>query len=381
MKLHEYQSKNLFAEYGITVPDGKVITEAEQVPEIIDAFGLPIMVKAQVLVGGRGKAGGIKLAKSKEEALKTVQDLLGKELKGIEIDKILLVKDGFYERLLYCSLLVDRASRTIVSMVSPDGGVEIEEVAAQTPEKILRRPLDVNAGFTAEQLDECARFLGLEAEPTKSEISELLQNLFRMFVEKDCSLAEINPLFVDENAKLVAGDAKVIIDDNALYRHPEFAEFSDQDITDPLEIEAREKRLSYIKMDGDIGCIVNGAGLAMATMDVIKFYGGEPANFLDVGGASKSEQVREALRIVTASGRVKVVWVNIFGGIVRCDQVAQGILEAVDELDLSVPIVVRLEGTNSKGAREMLAGTDLIMETSMVGAAQKAVEIAGGGDK
>ncbi len=378
MKLHEYQSKNLFAEYGITIPEGKIITGAGEAPEIIDAFGLPVMVKAQVLVGGRGKAGGIKLAKSKEEALETVETLFGKVIKGIEIDKILLVKDGVYERLLYCSLLVDRASRTIVAMVSPEGGVEIEEVAVNTPEKILRQSLDVDTGFTAEQLDECACFLGLEAEPTKSEITELLKNLFRLFIEKDCSLAEINPLFVDENAKLEAGDAKVIIDDNALYRHPEFTAFSDQDIVDPLEIEARQKRLSYVKLDGNIGCIVNGAGLAMATMDVIKFYGGEPANFLDVGGASKSEQVREALRIVTATGKVKVVWVNIFGGIVRCDQVAQGLLEATGELDLSVPIVVRLEGTNSKEAREMLAGSDLIMETSMVEAARKAVAIAEG---
>ena len=377
MKLYEYQAKKLFSDYSIPVPPAMVVYDASEAVEAIESIGLPLVVKAQVLAGGRGKAGGIRLAGSKDEALEAVRSLLGGKLKGLAVESVLIEEPIKYRRELYCSISVDRASKSLVAMLSPEGGVEIEEVASD-PGKVLRQTLDIDEGFTGEQLGRAASFLRLEEDLPDKELSGILNNLFRLFIEKDCSLAEINPLFVDENSALVAGDAKVILDDNALFRHPEFAPFADQDVPEPLEAEARRKRLSYVKMEGAIGCIVNGAGLAMATMDIIKFYGGEPANFLDVGGASKSEQVREALRIVTSSGKVRVVLVNIFGGIVRCDRVARGILEAARELDRSTPIVVRLEGTNSREARELLEGKDLIMAESMAGAAERAVEISRG---
>lgn len=375
MKLYEYQAKRLFSEYSIPVPGGRVAFSAVEAEGAIESLGLPVVVKAQVLTGGRGKAGGIKLAGSKDEAMHAVRSLLGGGLKGVAVKSVLIEETIRYRRELYCSISVARASKSLVAMLSPEGGVEIEEVA-EDPGKVLRQTLDVEGGVTGEQLRRGASFLRMEGDLQEKELSDILSNLFRLVIEKDCSLAEINPLFVDEKSLLVAGDAKVVLDDNALFRHPDFKAFADQDATDPLEVEAKKKGLSYVKMDGRIGCIVNGAGLAMATMDVIKLYGGAPANFLDVGGASKSEQVSEALRIVTSSGEVDVVLINIFGGIVRCDRVAAGILEAMRELDLSTPIVVRLEGTNSREAREMLEGTDLIMETSMARAAKRTVEIS-----
>lgn len=378
MKLFEYQAKKLFADYDIPVPRGTVVPGAGQAGDAVDAIGLPLVVKAQVLAGGRGKAGGIRTAASREEALDAVVSLLGGTLKGFPIDRLLLEEAVEFTRELYCSISVDRAAKGLVAVLSARGGVDIEEVAAAEPEKLARLPLDIDAGFTESQLSESADLLELKEVPAGRALVTLLKNLHRLFVEKDCSLAEINPLFVAGDSALVAGDAKLIIDDNALFRHPEFKAFADQDAADPMETEAKKKGLSYVKMDGRIGCIVNGAGLAMATMDVIKFYGGEPANFLDVGGASKAEQVREALRIVASSGEIDVILINIFGGIVRCDQVARGILEATSEMDLSIPLVVRLEGTNSREAREILEGRELIMEPSMPLAAKRAVALSGG---
>ena len=380
MKLYEYQAKRLFSEYSIPVPGGRVAFGAVEAEGAIESLGLPVVVKAQVLAGGRGKAGGIRLAGSKDGAMDAVRSLFGEGLKGVAVKSVLIEEPIRYRRELYCSISVDRASKSLVAMLSPVGGVEIEEAAAD-PGKVLRQTLDIAGGFTGGQLRRGASFLRMEGDLQEKELSDILSNLFRLFIEKDCSLAEINPLFVDEKSLLVAGDAKVVIDDNAIFRHGEFAPLADQDAVDPLETEARKKKLSYVRMEGSIGCIVNGAGLAMATMDIIKFYGGDPANFLDIGGASRSEQVREALRIVSSSGNVKVVLMNIFGGIVRCDRVAAGILEAMRELDLSTPIVVRLEGTNSREAREMLEGTELIMETSMARAAKRAVDISRGRDK
>jgi len=375
MKIHEYQAKQVLANYGVPVPKGGVAESAAEAEQVARDLTLPVAVKAQVHVGGRGKAGGIKLARRLEEVGQVVRAILGMNIKGSVVRRVLVESGVDIRREIYCGLIVDRASKHIVLMVSAAGGVEIEEVAAQTPEKILKLSVKRHLGLADFAARRAAYFLGL---PPKAicPFTVIAQGLYRAFVEKDCSLAEINPLVVTGDDSLIACDAKMNFDDNALRRHPDIAALRDESEEEPLENDARRSKVSYVKLDGRIGCIVNGAGLAMATMDVVKHFGGAPANFLDIGGGAKADQVVEALRIVTADPNVKTILFNIFGGIVRCDRVAEGILMAQKKLSLHLPIIIRLSGTNEEIARDMLRHAGLISMATMSEACKKAVEMS-----
>lgn len=375
MKIHEYQAKEILTKYGIPVPEGDVAARAEEAEKVAADLGSPVAVKAQVHVGGRGKAGGIKLAATPGETRKVARDILGMKIKGMPVRKVLVERSVKVGSEIYLGIVVDRAKRVPVLMASAEGGIEIEEVANRSPEKILKIWVSPTLGLKEHQVRRLTLFLGIPKEVSKA-FSEIVFRLSWCFVEKDCSLVEINPLVITETDKLMALDAKINFDDNALFRHPELESLRDVDEEDPLESSARLLGLSYVRMSGNIGCIVNGAGLAMATMDSIKLFGGEPANFLDVGGGAKAEEVERALRIVTSDKNVKVVLLNIFGGIVRCDLVAEGLLAAMKNMGIKLPIVVRLVGTNEDAARGMLAETSLITCNSMAEAAQKAVEVA-----
>jgi succinyl-CoA synthetase beta subunit len=375
MKIHEYQAKQVLANYGVPVPKGGVAESAVEAEQVARDLTLPVAVKAQVHVGGRGKAGGINLARRLEEVGPVAQAILGMNIKGSVVRRVLVESGVDIRREIYCGLIVDRASKHIVLMVSAAGGVEIEEVAAQTPEKILKLSVKRHLGLADFAARRAAYFLGL---PPKAicPFTVIAQGLYRAFVEKDCSLAEINPLVVTGDDGLIACDAKMNFDDNALRRHPDVAALRDESEEEPLENDARRSKVSYVKLDGGIGCIVNGAGLAMATMDVVKHFGGAPANFLDIGGGAKADQVVEALRIVTADPNVKTILFNIFGGIVRCDRVAEGILMAQKKLSLHLPIIIRLCGTNEEIAHEMLRHAGLISMPTMSEACKKAVEMS-----
>jgi len=375
MKIHEYQAKQILAQYGVPIPEGRVACSPEETEAVARDLAPPVAIKAQVQVGGRGKAGGVKLARSLDEVGDLARAILGMNIKGSVVRKVLVESGVDIAREIYCGLIVDRASKHIVLMVSPAGGVDIEQVAAETPEKILKLSLKRHLGLPDYVARRAAYFLGLEG-PAVRQFGAIARALYRAFVEKDCSLAEINPLVVTGDGALVACDAKMNFDDNALGRHPEIAEMRDESEEEPLETEARRAKVNYVKLDGRIGCIVNGAGLAMATMDVVKHFGGAPANFLDIGGGAKAEQVAEALRIVTADPNVNTILFNIFGGIVRCDRVAEGILMAQKKLNLTLPIVIRLSGTNEEIAREMLRDAGLISMPTMSEACKKAVEIS-----
>ncbi len=339
------------------------------------SLNFPVVVKAQVLVGGRGKAGGIKRANNPEEVTKSASTILGMDIKGIEVKKILVEEAADIKREIYLGLIIDRAAKVPVIIASPSGGVDIEEIARTTPDKILKIHVKPHLGILDYQIRQLGFFLQLEKEQTK-QLQKIARSLYRLFLEKDASLAEINPLVITGDGSLLACDAKINFDDNALYRHPEVEELRDESEEDPYEVEARRKRINYVHLDGNIGCIVNGAGLAMATMDVIKHFGGRPANFLDIGGGARSEQVTEALRLITSDENVNAILINIFGGIVRCDRVAQGLLDAFQQIALDIPIVIRLTGTNEEQAREMLQGTQLIAMPTMSEAARKVVELA-----
>ncbi len=387
MNLHEYQSKQLFADYGISVPQGVAIQSLEELEVATKTLGGEgWAVKAQVHAGGRGKAGGVKITKSLIEAKQAAQDMLGKSLvthqtddKGMPINTLLIESLTDIANELYLSLLVDRASRRITIMASTEGGMNIEEVAADTPEKILTEIIDPIAGFQAYIARNLAFSLGLEGVQIR-QFTALLDSLIKLFIEKDASLMEINPLVVTAEGNLMALDAKINFDDNALYRHKDI--FAMRDITqeDERESKAAEFELNYIHLDGDIGCMVNGAGLAMATMDLIKLHGGEPANFLDVGGGVTAERVAEAFKIILSDPAVKGILVNIFGGIVRCDLIAEGIIQAANDVNISIPVVVRLEGTNAKEGRKLLAnsGMNIISAETLVDAADKIVSAAEG---
>jgi succinyl-CoA synthetase beta subunit len=377
MKIHEYQAKQILAQYGVAVPKGQVAASAAEAEQIARDLALPVAVKAQVHVGGRGKAGGIRLARRVEEVGEIAQRILGMNIKGSVVRKVLVESGVDIRQEIYCGLIVDRASKHIVLMVSAAGGVEIEEVAAATPEKILKIALRRHLGLPDYAARRATYFLELPPTAMRSFVA-IAQGLYRAFVEKDCSLAEINPLVVTGDGGLIACDAKMNLDDNALARHKDVAALRDESEEEPLEIEARHSKVSYVKLDGRIGCIVNGAGLAMATMDVVKHFGGAPANFLDIGGGAKAEQVVEALRIVTADPNVNTILFNIFGGIVRCDRVAEGILMAQKKLSLHLPIIIRLCGTNEEIAREMLRDAGLISMPTMSEACKKAVEMSQG---
>lgn len=377
MNLHEYQSKRIFAKAGIPIPRGEVASTPTEARDIAVRLGGPVVVKSQVLVGGRGKAGGIKLATTPNEAEARATDILGMNIKGLTVKKVLVDEAADIQQEIYLGAVLDRARRRVVIMASSEGGVEIEQVAATSPEKIITVAVHPFLGLREYQARILADGIGLPKEHLRA-FTAIAQSLYRAYIDTDASLAEINPLVITGEGKLLAVDGKIAVDDSALFRHPDIADMRDPDEEDPSEIEARRFGLNYINLDGEIGCMVNGAGLAMATMDIVKLYGGEPANFLDVGGGAQSDKVAAALRIILADDRVKAVLINIFGGITRCDEVARGVLSAIDTLQVKVPFVVRLVGTNEEEGRRILAEANLITATSLADAAQKAVAAAQG---
>ncbi|HEY2988925.1 MAG TPA: ADP-forming succinate--CoA ligase subunit beta [Candidatus Binatia bacterium] len=386
MNIHEYQAKELLKRFGVPVPKGRVASTAQEAGAIARELGGACVVKAQIHAGGRGKAGGVKLVKSAEEAQKIAGELLGKILvthqtgpQGREVRR-LLVEEGLpIAREFYLGMVLDRAASKVTVIASPEGGVEIEEVAQKSPEKILKEAIDPAVGLLPFQCRRLAYGLGLPQEQVGS-FTKLAQALARAFVDIDCSLAEINPLVLTRDGKLLALDAKINVDNNALFRQADIEELRDLNEEDPREYEAAQLGLSYISLDGNIGCMVNGAGLAMATMDMIKICGGEPANFLDVGGGATKERVTEAFKILLSDARVKGVLVNIFGGIMRCDVIAQGVVDAARAVRLAVPLVVRLQGTNVEQGRKILSDSGLAVTSAetMAEAAEKIVKAVQG---
>jgi len=387
MNLHEYQAKQLFAQYGASIPKHVVVSDLFAAEQAMQDLGSERwVVKAQVHAGGRGKAGGVKLFDDQAQALAMVKSLLGTKLvtfqtgaEGQPVHQILIETPSDIERELYLGMVLDRTLRRVVVMASTEGGMEIEKVAEQTPEKILRSVIHPLVGLQPYQSRQLAFGLGLQGEQIK-QFGTLLAGLSRLFVEKDLSLLEVNPLVVTKQGDLLCLDAKVNLDDNALYRHNDLQLLRDTTQEDAREVAAKAHDLNYVALDGNIGCMVNGAGLAMATMDIIKLHGGLPANFLDVGGTATKERVAEAFKLILSDTNVKAVLVNIFGGIVRCDMIAEGIIGAVQEVGIKVPVVVRLEGNNAERGRKLLneSGLSLIAATGLTEAAIKAVEVAGG---
>jgi succinyl-CoA synthetase beta subunit len=384
MKIHEYQAKALLKRYGVTVPEGDVADTPEAAHALAERLGQKVVVKAQIHAGGRGKAGGIRVAASPDEAYEIARQMLGKKLvtaqtgpAGREVRRVLVEQALHLKREFYLGIIVDRAARQPVFMASPAGGMDIEQVAATTPELIFKEYISPSLGFQSFQARKLAFRLELPPELIGPAIA-FMQALYRAFVDLDASLVEINPFLLTEEGKLYALDAKITFDDNALFRHPEYAALRDLHEEEPLEVEASRYDLSYIKLTGTIGCMVNGAGLAMATMDIIKQAGAEPANFLDVGGSATTTRVENAFRILLSDPNVRAVLINIFGGIVRCDVVAEGVIEAAKKIGVRLPIVVRLEGTNVERARELLAqsGLPLTVATGMKDAAEKVAALA-----
>ena len=378
MNIHEYQAKELLRAEGVPIPAGEVATTPQEAEAIARRFGGMVVVKAQVHAGGRGKAGGVKLAKTPEEAREKAQAILGMQIKGLTVHKVLVTAAADIASEAYVGIILDRATKKPVFMVSPAGGIDIEEVAAQTPEKILKLPVDTRFGLTAYQANQLGFFLFQDTKKVRA-AAKIMQQLYTAFMKHDCSLAEINPLVVTPADEVVALDAKISIDDNALDRHSALDAMRDETAEEPSEVEARKANLTFIKLDGDVGCVVNGAGLAMATMDLVKFYGGEPANFLDIGGSSNPEKVVNALRIITADKNVKAILFNIFGGITRTDDVANGIVTATKQNPLTVPIVIRLTGTNEEIAMKILQENGFSASSDMDEAVQAAVALAKGG--
>ena len=387
MNVHEYQAKEIFARYGVPAGEGKVARSADEAVEAAKSLGgEKWVVKAQVHAGGRGKAGGVKICSSTDEVKQAAADMIGGELKtkqtgdvGLPINSVYVEKPADIESELYLSVLVDRATRRVTFIASPEGGMDIEEVAESTPEKITQVAIHPAAGFQAYQGRQLGFFLGLDKKQV-GEFVKVMKGLYEMFVECDASLVEINPLVTTKQGGLVALDGKLNFDDNALFRHKEFADMRDLTQENEREAQAAEHDLNYIQLDGNIGCMVNGAGLAMGTMDLVKLHGGEPANFLDVGGGATTERVTEAFKLITAGEGVKAILVNIFGGIVRCDLIAEGIITAAKDVGISVPVVVRLEGTNAEEGRKLLEESDfdLIAAQDLTDAAKKVVAEAKG---
>ncbi|MGG3938361.1 ADP-forming succinate--CoA ligase subunit beta [Anoxybacillus kestanbolensis] len=384
MNIHEYQGKEILRSYGVSVPNGRVAFTVEEAVEAAKELGSSVcVVKAQIHAGGRGKAGGVKVAKSLEEVRTYASELLGKVLvthqtgpEGKEVKRLLIEEGCDIKKEYYIGLVVDRATSRVVLMGSEEGGTEIEEVAAKTPEKIFKEYIDLAVGLQAFQARRMAFNINIPKELVNQTVKFML-GLYQVFVEKDCSIAEINPLVVTGDGKVMALDAKLNFDSNALYRHKDILEYRDLDEEDPKEIEASKYDLNYISLDGNIGCMVNGAGLAMATMDIIKYYGGEPANFLDVGGGATTEKVTEAFKIILSDPKVKGIFVNIFGGIMKCDVIANGIVEATKQVGLNLPLVVRLEGTNVELGKKILeeSGLNITAAESMADGAQKIVSL------
>ena len=386
MKIHEYQAKQLFAAYGVPIPRGKMTGKASDARQAAFDLGTNVVVKAQVHAGGRGKGGGIRMAASPEEAEAHAADMIGSTLvtpqTGLEgrIVSYLLIEETLpIAKEFYLGLILDRATARVVVMASAAGGMDIEEVAATNPDAILKAPIDPATGLGSYQIRELAFGLGLTGDAIK-QFGKILQSLTKLFYETDASLVEINPLIITDDGKLLALDAKINFDDNALFRHKQIAGLRDELEEEPLEVDASKHGLNYIKLDGTVGCMVNGAGLAMATMDIIKLAGGEPANFLDVGGGASAEQVREGFKIILGDPNVKAVLINIFGGILRNDRLANGVVEAHRALDLKIPIVIRMEGTNVELGRKILreSGLNFTVATDMADAARKVVALAQG---
>jgi succinyl-CoA synthetase beta subunit len=375
MKLHEYQSKQLFAKYGIPVPKGRVAATATEAKQIAEELGGRVVIKSQVLVGGRGKAGGIRLAKNPSEAEEMATLILGMEIKGLPVRKVLVDEAAQIEKEIYLGITNDRAARKPVMMASSAGGVEIEEVARLTPEKIIKAHIFPLLGLRDYQARDIAAGIDLPREHWRI-FGQIARGLWQAYADCDATLAEVNPLVITSGNQLLAVDGKMVLDDNALFLHTDLAEMRDLDVEAPSEIEARKFGLSFIKLDGNIGCMVNGAGLAMTTMDIIKLFGGEPANFLDIGGGAGADKVSAAMRIILADPNVKTILLNVFGGITRCDEVARGILSALSEVKTKVPMVIRLVGTNAEEGRRILANANMVTAETLVDAAQKAVAIA-----
>ena len=378
MNIHEYQAKDIFRKYGIPIPPGEVATIPEEAEAIARRFGTTVVVKAQVHAGGRGKAGGVKLAKTPEDARNVAAQILKLTIKGLPVKKVLVTPAADIAREAYVGIIVDRASKRPVFMASPAGGIDIEEVAAKTPDKILRHAVDPRYGLQMFEAMQLAFFLYSDMKQVRA-AAKILQQLYKAFFENGGSLAEINPLVTTPAGEIVALDAKMVIDDNELDRRPDIAALRDESAEDPSEVDARKANLTFIKLDGNVGCVVNGAGLAMATMDLVKYYGGEPANFLDIGGSSNPEKVVAALRIITSDPQVKAILFNIFGGITRTDDVANGIVTAIKQNPLKVPLVIRLTGTNEEIALRILKENGLSAMTDMDEAVKKAVALVTGG--
>ena len=390
MKIHEYQAKDLFRSYNVTVPEGYPAFSVKEALEAYDKLNTEtVVVKAQIHAGGRGKGGGVKLAHSRAEVKELASKILGMNLithqtgsEGKEVQRLLIEEGVNIQRELYAGIVLDRAARQYVFMVSTEGGVEIEKVASETPEKIIKEWINSENGFTEKQGEKLAVKLGLVNGQISSAV-DIFTSLWNVFSELNCSLLEINPLVVTSQEQVIALDAKLNLDSNGLFRHRELLELRDKSEEDPAELLASQYNLNYINLDGNVGCMVNGAGLAMATMDIIKLTGGEPANFLDVGGVANAETVANGFKIILSDPNVKSILINIFGGIVRCDRVAQGVIHAMDTVNVTIPVVVRLEGTNAKEAAELLNNSSLefLVATSLQDAAEKAVSAAIGGHK
>ncbi|MGD6877390.1 ADP-forming succinate--CoA ligase subunit beta [Bacillus infantis] len=386
MNIHEYQGKEVLRKYGVTVPNGKVAFTVEEAVEAAKELGTEVVVvKAQIHAGGRGKAGGVKVAKNLDEVRTYASEILGKTLvthqtgpEGKEVKRLLIEEGCDIQKEYYVGLVLDRATSRVVLMASEEGGTEIEEVAEETPEKIFKEEIDPVIGLTAFQARRIAFNINIPAKLV-NQAAKFMLALYNAYIEKDCSIAEINPLVVTGDGKVMALDAKLNFDSNALYRQKDILEYRDLEEEDPKEIEASKYDLSYISLDGNIGCMVNGAGLAMATMDIVKHYGGDPANFLDVGGGATAEKVTEAFKIILSDPNVKGIFVNIFGGIMKCDVIAEGVVEAAKQVGLKVPLVVRLEGTNVDLGKKILAESDIdiIAADSMSDGAEKIVSLVG----
>jgi succinyl-CoA synthetase beta subunit len=377
LKLQEYRSKEILAAHGVPLLAGEVATTPEAARAAAERIGGQVVVKAQVLVGGRGKAGGVKLAANPAEAEQRAREILGLEIKGITVRTVLVAPAADIAKEYYLGLILDRAAKAITVIASAEGGVEIEETAKTNPDAILRLPLHPLLGLQPHNVNTVFSFLGLPAEQRRA-FSAVMQGLYASFVDSDADLAEINPLAITTEGALLALDAKIVLDDSALFRHPDLDQMRDLNEEEASEIEARAAGISFIKLDGNIGCMVNGAGLAMTTMDLVKLAGGEPANFLDIGGGAKAERVAAAFKIILSDPNVQAILVNIFGGITRGDEVARGIVEARQGLEREVPMVVRIVGTNAEEAQEILAQASLITADSLDDAARKAVEAVKG---
>jgi succinyl-CoA synthetase beta subunit len=378
VNIHEYQAKEILRAAGVPIPPGEIAHTPEEAEAIAKRLGGMVVVKAQVHAGGRGKAGGVKLAKTPAEAKEIASKILGMQIKGLTVYTVLVTAAADIASEAYVGIILDRATRKPVFMVSPAGGIDIEEVAATTPEKILKLPVDTRYGLQAYQASELGFFLFDDVKKVRA-ASKIMMALYETFMKNGCSLAEINPLVVTPAGDVVALDAKMSIDDNELDRHPELAALRDETAEEPSEVEARKANLTFIKLEGNVGCVVNGAGLAMATMDLVKYYGGEPANFLDIGGSSNPEKVVNALKIITEDPSVKVILFNIFGGITRTDDVANGIVTATKANPLKIPIVIRLTGTNEEIAMKILSENGFTASSDMDEAVEKAVQLAKGG--